>query len=220
MNKQFNIIIVDDDRASTHCLWMKLSKMKQVAAVERTESAAELLERFLPAKNYDIIYLDQLMPGMDGTDAVKSIRQKFPLTKIIFHTATGNLTEAERILKSKPDGWLWKDFKCSDAELSVSTVMEGRHFYSREAEEMLHQLLASDNGNGDMDDSGKLLTPRETEVLVEMCKLRKSHEIAAKLFIDERTVETHRNSIHKKTGLKKTEDLIDYAMRHKFIPTF
>ena len=219
MLQKLNIIIVDDDRASTHYLSMKLKKLKLVETVDNAESAQELFEKYLPVKEYDIIYLDQLMPAMDGADAVKIIREKYPLTKIIFHTATNKLNEADKILNSKPDGWLWKDFKCSDAELSVDLVMQGRHFYSREAEDILYELLAARNDEN-KGEASRRITPRKKEIMLYYCRGLSHKEIASVLSIDVRTVETHINEIHRDYNIKTRAEIMCFAMEQNIIPKF
>lgn len=217
---KYSIIIVDDDRATTFCLLARLKKMKQVERVDTATSAIELLQKYLPYRPYSIVYLDQYMPGMLGTEAALVIREKYPECKVIFHTAVYNPEEAKKIFNVQPHGWLWKDFLCADAELSVEMIMRGHRFYSKEAEEIHQQLFSQMSYGQSIPHQSDSLTKREIEVLVRMCKLRKTREIADELFIDVRTAETHRNSIHKKTNLKKTEDLIVYAMEHGYIPKY
>jgi two-component system response regulator NreC len=220
MDKSFFVLIVDDDRASTHCLYTRLCKTRNVKHVDCANSAEELFSKFLPVRSYQIIYLDQRMPEMDGTEAIKFIREKYPDIKIIFHTSTHDLTEADKIFKTNPDGWLWKDFKCSDAEISAETVMRGVRFYSKEVDEIFHSLyITSQMLNADDGETAEL-SKREKEVLYYHCKGISEKETGKILFIDTRTVEGHMRNVHKKTKKKTRAELMTYAMDKGLIPRF
>jgi len=220
MEKRLNIVIVDDDRSSTYCLNMKLNKMKQVARVDLAMSAKELLEKYMPARHYDIVYLDQLMPGMDGTEAVEIIKEKYPDTSIVFHTATNDMDVVKKIFKTKPKGWLWKDFMCHDAELSVETIASGHHFYSKEAEELRENIIEEKISDENKPDGSKKLSQRKTEVLKHFCRGLTYKEIGNTLCIEERTVETHMKDIHSDTGLKSRAELVEFSMAQGIIPKF
>ncbi|HLG33940.1 MAG TPA: response regulator transcription factor [Bacteroidia bacterium] len=220
MKEKLNIIIVDDDRSSTWCLRMKLKKMKQAARVDLADSAAELLEKYLPARHYDIIYLDQFMPEKYGTEVAGIIKKEYPLMKIIFHTATNDLTEADKIFKTKPAGWLWKDFICRDAELSVETILTGRHFYSKEVDDIHDELDDSKDAAAISVDDSEKLSAREKEVYKLYCKGYSEKEIADIISRDIRTVESHMRKIHSKTKKKERAELVTHAMNIGLIPKF
>ena len=220
MDNKLNIAIVDDDRSSTFCLHKKLSEMKMAARVDLVSSAEELLEKYLAARHYQIIYLDQLMLGMSGSDAVEKIRKKSLRTRIVFHTSTNDMNEVRKIFQAKPDGWLWKDFMCPDAVISVKTIMDGRHFYSKEADELLQEYMGEKEAEEKRTDGSRKLTERKKEVLILYSKGLPNKEIGNILFISERSVESHMSDFHKDFGLKTRAEMVEYAMKMKIIPRF
>jgi len=220
MDKKFSFIIVDDQRSSVYCLEHLLKKMKEVKRVDIAESADELIEKFLPLLNYDIIFLDQLMIKMDGDKAAVIIKEKYPYSSIVFHTATNDLSEVEKILKVNPKGWLWKDFWRTDVGLCVKSVTSGNKFFSIEAEEQrerYYEQLRTSAGKADEID---ILTEREKEVYILRCKGYSEKEIADIISRDLRTVESHMCSIHKKTKKKIPAELMAHAMDIGLIPKF
>ncbi|MBK5285983.1 MAG: response regulator transcription factor [Bacteroidia bacterium] len=220
MNTKLKVMVVDDDRASTHCLVNRLNKMKQVDRVDTAGSAKELLEKYLPKRHYDIVYLDQLMPGMYGSEAAEIIKEKYPGVAVVIHSATNDMEEARRIFGAKPQGWLWKDFLCPDAELSVETIARGHKFYSAEAQAMLDKLLEEKTAARSAEQLEEKFTDRKAEVLTLYCKGFTYKQIGVKLFISKRTVETHMEEIHNNIKLKSRVDVVEYAMNHGYIPKF
>jgi len=160
------------------------------------------------------------MPEKYGTEVAGIIKKEYPLMKIIFHTATNDLTEADKIFKTKPAGWLWKDFICRDAELSVETILTGRHFYSKEVDDIHDELDDSKDAAAISVDDSEKLSAREKEVYKLYCKGYSEKEIADIISRDIRTVESHMRKIHSKTKKKERAELVTHAMNIGLIPKF
>ena len=208
VHRVISIILADDHeilRDGLKSLFKKIKEVKLVAEASNGKELVQLVEQFLP----DMVITDIKMPTMDGVEATRTIRQRFPQIKII---ALSNYDEENLIsemINAGADGYLLKNTTKQELFQAVKTVMGGKAYYcNATSKKILSHLHQNTNTKKEKDIH---FTKREIEVLQLFCKGMTNKEIGSHLGISARTVETHRQAIQDKTGLKGAVKIALYA---------
>jgi two-component system response regulator NreC len=165
----------------------------------------------------DIVIVDIQMPGMNGIDVTFQIKQHLPDCRVIILSMHDDESYVIDALQNGADGYVLKASSATDLEQAVRAVMAGEHFLSpslaeRAFQVYLHQGKHKDTGEFNM------LTDREHEILYLSANDLSGTEIAQRLSISIRTVETHRHNLMHKLGLHSQSELVAYARRKGIIP--
>ena len=176
------------------------------------EGALKLMEDLSP----DIAFMDVMMPNLNGIEAAKIARQRGLKTKLIFLSMHANSTYAVRALQSGALAYVLKDSDFTEILLAIQNVMEGRRYLSAAiADEVFETLLHVNMNNND---TLEVLSTREREILQLSAQGSTNADIASRLFISPRTVETHRTNLMRKLNLHNHAQLIQFAIQHGIIP--
>jgi two-component system response regulator NreC len=151
-----------------------------------------------------VLVLDLSMPGGSSLEAIGRLREGTPETRIVVLTMDENPLFAQQALSAGALGFVLKDNADEELPCAVRAAARGEEFVSPRAKARLEKLRAS------LDEDR--LTPRETEVLRLIALGHTSVEIARKLHLSPRTIETHRTRIHRKLGLATRAELVHYAL--------
>jgi len=183
--------------------------------VGEAKDGAELLEQLNDLKP-DLVILDISMPDTGGIEAAREIRKHHPNLKVLILTMHKKKEYLYHTISAGAQGYLVKED--SDIELfsAIETIRKGdvyvTHLLTGELAEDLSSIFKVDGKR-----SMESLTTREKEVLKLIAEGKLNKEIADLLFISIRTVENHRANILRKLKLKKTADLVRYAIGHGII---
>jgi two-component system, NarL family, nitrate/nitrite response regulator NarL len=203
--KKYTILLVDD-----HRIFLEGLKNLVQLPFEVKDVATSALEAIslIKANDYDVLITDYEMPGLTGLELVKAAMAAQPEIKIIVLSMHDDPSVVKEILRAGALGYLLKNTTYNSLTEALQKVMEGKRFLSNEIAELLI--------NPPVDDvSG--LTPREVEILKLVTKEFNSRQIAEILFISERTVETHRKNILRKTGATNLVGLVKYAYANNLV---
>ena len=178
--------------------------------------AAQLAESRRP----DVMIVDLMMPGLNGLEVTRQVAQRSPQTQVIILSAFENEAYVTEALGSGAAGYVLKRSSAADLVRAVREVVAGRRYLSPSLSERaieayvryIQQVRDSDL------DPYETLTPREREVLHLAAEGHTNAEIAERLSISPRTVETHRANMMHKLGLRTSTDLIRYAMQRGILP--
>jgi DNA-binding NarL/FixJ family response regulator len=170
-------------------------------AADGEEAMALILE-----KQPDIAILDITMPKLSGIDLAKKLSAKGLNTKVILLTMHKDSLTAARAIESGISGYVLKDNTYEELIYAVKTVMAGGVFITPS---VAGGILKHKAGRTEL---ATILTAREKEIMQLIVKGMTSHEIAEKLFISVKTVETHRSRIMSKLSVHKSIDLVKIAM--------
>ncbi|MFN8335673.1 MAG: response regulator transcription factor [Cyclobacteriaceae bacterium] len=203
------ILLVDDHTILLDGVKSLLSKEDDLTVVGQAGSAEAALE-FLKKNEVDLIITDYSMPGMDGLSLVNTIKRIAPDTKIILLSMHDEVHLVKEILKAGVNGYVLKKDTHKELLNAIRDVSQGKVYLSSD----VNKLLITNLNNPD---EGKLLTDREREILKLIAKEYTNKDIAEELFISERTVETHRKNIFKKTGTNSLVGLIKFAYANNLI---
>ena len=162
----------------------------------------------------DVIVLDLNMPGTGGLDVLAALRADRPALKVIVLTMHAGREYVARAMKAGANAYLLKDSAVQDLVAAVRAVLEGRPYFSPSIQALMAELL---RGDATTTAHGTSLTEREREVLTWLARGLSSKEVAQRLDISVRTVETHRANLMHKLGVKSVALLIQVALREGII---
>ncbi len=208
-----DVIIVDDHPLILKGLKEMLKSADDINVAEVFCEGEQLLE-YLRTNCPDILLLDIYLPGINGLDICKKVVGLHKNIKIIALTNYNETSFVKNMMRNGAKGYLLKN--CSQQELvdSIRKVMRGNVSLSREIQS---QLLNETLGTKSIDAFMPKLTRREKEVLTEVSREKTNTEIAEGLFISVKTVESHRNNLLQKFGVKNTAGLIKEAFLKGYI---
>jgi DNA-binding NarL/FixJ family response regulator len=175
----------------------------EIAAVAAT--GYEVLDQ-ISSKTIDVCLLDINMPGLDGIETTKMISERKPHVKIIMLTTYNDREIISEMVQLGVAGYLLKNSDKSELVEAIHKVMNGRHYFSSEVEQIILQGLIEKKTSEVVP-----LTERELQVVRLLAKEYTNEKIAGELHISYRTVETHRKNIMQKTKAHNLAGLIRFA---------
>ncbi|MBI2968075.1 MAG: response regulator transcription factor [Bacteroidetes bacterium] len=210
------ILIVDDHRIMIDGIMSLLKNEKRFTVCGTAHDGTDALKEIEKIKP-DILLADISMPGMDGITLTREVRKSYPTIKVIILTMYNDKGIAREILDAGAHGFILKN--CGKDELlsALEEVMSGRNYYVPEVMDNMIDALKQPGTNKNSNKKESAITPREIEILKLIAAEYTSCEIADKLYLSERTVETHRKNLLRKTNSKNIVGLIRYAYEQKII---
>jgi two-component system, NarL family, nitrate/nitrite response regulator NarL len=207
--KDMRILLVDDHAILLDGVRNLLEKEEGLRVTGTAESAEKALE-FLKTNDVDIVVTDFHMPGMDGLTLVHTIKRIQPEIKTIILSMHDETHLVKEILRAGVNGYVLKKDTHKELLNAIEEVKHGRVYLSSD----INKILITNLQNPE---EGRLLTDREREILKLIAKEYSNKQIAEELFISERTVETHRKNIFKKTSTNSLVGLIKFAYANNLI---
>ncbi|MGB3464556.1 MAG: response regulator transcription factor [Cyclobacteriaceae bacterium] len=205
--EKYKILLVDD-----HQILLEGTKAlidsSALFEVSDTSNSAESAMTLLKENNYDILITDYEVPGMTGLELVQLAKASCPDIKTIILSMHDDPAVVKELLRMGVDGYVLKNDTHQSIKDALDKVTRGKRFLSEDISDILIQ---------GMDEKTSVLTPREIEILKLIAKEFSTRQIADILFISERTVETHRKNILKKTGSTNLVGLIKYAYANNLV---
>jgi len=175
--------------------------------------AVRLTEQLQP----DVVVLDLMMPGINGLEATRQIRNCCPKTHVVILSMHADESYVLEALRNGASGYVLKDSSADDLARAVREVVASRRYLSAPLSERAIEVYIQEAQETPLDPYEKL-TNREREVLHLVAAGHSSTEIAERLSISSRTVETHRANMMRKLNLNSQTDLIRYALKRGIIP--
>jgi DNA-binding NarL/FixJ family response regulator len=163
----------------------------------------------------DVVVLDLNMAGTGGLDVLPALKALRPTLKVVVLTMHAGREYVARAMKGGADAYLLKDSAVQDLVAAVDAVLAGRTYFSPSIEALMAELFRGDAATTAV--RGTSLTDREREVLSWLARGLSSKEVAQRLDISVRTVETHRANLMHKLGVKSVALLIQVALREGII---
>jgi len=172
-----------------------------------------LVEQLRP----DVLLLDVQMPGLNGLEITRQLGQRDGKTRVVILSMHANETYVLEALRQGALGYVLKDAPPEEMLEAVRTVHAGRRYLSRALADRALDAYAQ-QAQAPTEDPYETLTTREREILQLAAESSSLAEIATRLGISPRTVETHREHLMRKLGLQSQTDLIRYALRRGIVP--
>lgn len=204
MGSQISVVIADDHRLIRESLRLVLSGEKSIQIVGEATNGPETIDAVSELKP-DVVFLDIFMPEIDGTEIIQPLREKSPKTKALILTFVMDEAIIFKFLKAGAKGYISKNASISDLIKAVQAVHRGELWVERK---MLSRFFDEEAvmESGEETQQGKTkegLTPREQEVLRCLTTGCTNKEIGETLFISEKTVKCHMNSIFRKLNVTR-----------------
>lgn len=197
-----HILIVDDHPILSAGVKNLVESVGDFKVVHMATTGEEGLE-FLTSNKVDICILDYELPGMNGLEVVRKIRKKELETRIIILSMYDDPSVVREVISLGVDAYILKKDTHSNLKEALDKMIGGKKFLSDEVSQLLME-------NPEEEKPKTVLTSRETEVVKLIADDKTNKEIAQELFISERTVETHRKNIMRKTGTGTVVSLLKY----------
>jgi DNA-binding NarL/FixJ family response regulator len=165
----------------------------------------------------DVAILDIAMPRLNGIDAAERALKHNPQLKVCFLSMYADESYVLRALSAGARGYLLKDSTETDLVPALRTIAQGKPFFSPTISAMLLSDYMRHLQQRGQEDSYRLLTDREKEVLQLLAEGRTNKEVATVLEVGVSTVETHRANLMQKLGLHNTAEIVLYAVRKSLV---
>lgn len=206
-------ILITDDHATMRVGIKQILKEKfRGVAFGEAANVAEAL-RQLDEHHWDLLILDISMPGRDGLDALREIKQKHPSLPVLMFSVHPEEQFAVRAFKLGAAGYLPKERTPEELPLAVRKILGGGTYVTPSAAERLAGQFGA-RANLLPHES---LSEREFQVLRLIAAGSSGKLIATELGLSQKTVSTYRTRLLEKMGLATTADLIQYAIRHQLV---
>lgn len=212
---QTRIVLADDHPLFLQGLVTLLKREQDMEMAGAFSDGTHVLA-CLEKAQVDICILDVNMPGLDGIETVKRIRQNNSTVKIIMLTTYNDVEFIRTLVRYNISGYVLKNSTGDDLVAAIRKVMQDGTWFSPEVQQSMAEDFVRQEKK--KNEPGIVLTPREIDIVRLLAKELTNDEIAQKLFISFRTVETHRKNIMQKTGAKNLAGLISYAMHNGILP--
>jgi two-component system, NarL family, response regulator len=200
-DSRIRVLVVDDHPVLRDGIASVVEGQPDMTMAGEATNGAEAIERYR-ALRPDVTLMDLQMPEMDGTDAIRLIRNEFPFARIVVLTTYGGDVEAQHALEAGASGYLLKSSPRGDLLEAIRVVHAGR----RHIPPAIAVEIAEHRGDQE-------LTDREREVLQKVAAGRSNKVAADELGITEETVKTHMKSILAKLAASDRTHAVTIATK-------
>lgn len=215
--KHIQVLVIDDHQLIIDGMKSILQDEEDVAFAGGANSMSEALD-FLSSHDVDVVLADISMPLHSGIEVTRKIRELYPNIRVLALTMHEDITMISKMVDAGASGYILKRTNMNEVLDAIKVVAAGGRYLGRDVQAILMDNLSMSANVVELpEDAPAPLTTREREILNLIAKELSNEEIANKLFISERTVETHRRNIFTKTKTKSIVGLIKYAIKSGLI---
>jgi DNA-binding NarL/FixJ family response regulator len=204
----YKVIIADDHtlfRQGLRLILEDIENLDVIADVANGKELINIVRELLP----DLIIMDINMPQINGIEASRILLHEFPELKILVVSMYGDEQYYNSVIENGVKGFILKDAENTELRAAVNAILNGKTYFSQE---LLLKLIRNRKNSDQI-----LLTQRERQILELICQGLNTTEIAARLFLSERTVDNHRANLLDKTGCRNSLSLVLYAFRNNLV---
>ncbi|MFI5212096.1 MAG: response regulator, partial [Ignavibacteria bacterium] len=207
--KTTKILIVDDHEVVRDGLKNILTSLENITIAGEAGNGEDAVKMYSSLKP-DLVIMDISMPGMNGIEATKIIKEKDPDARILILTMHDNQEYLNQIIRSGAKGFILKNTDKDELLEAVKTVSGGDNFFSKDISKLIIDNYIRTAKETEKNDGYKEvpLTKREIEILKLIASGYSNQEIANILYISYNTVDTHRKNIMHKLSIKNTAGLV------------
>lgn len=202
---RIRVLVADDHPVVREGLRALISRRSDMTVIAEASDGAEAV-RLFNGHRPDVALIDLRMPGMDGVDAIKAIRQQFPAARIIVLTTFDGDEDIYRALRAGAKAYLLKDAAREELLDSVRRVCKGETYLPSGVAAKLAERVAAPQ-----------LTARELDVLRLISAGKSNKEVGSVLLVTEGTVKAHVNSILRKLSVRGRTEAVAFAIKRGII---
>ncbi|CAM3451972.1 LuxR family transcriptional regulator [Flavobacterium longum] len=212
------IAVVDDHLLIRKSLALLISTFPKMEVVVEAANGLELFSA-LEGNAVDVVLLDVQMPLMDGHETCKRLHKEFPELKVLMLSQHASADAVRKSLELGAHGYFTKSSNPASLETGIQKVYSSGFYLDPELAQSFVLTMFTDHHPTRPKDLLSSLTDRELEIVRMAAKGFDSMKIAEKLFINKRTVETHRKRIMEKTDAKNFMKVVLMALKFNYIKT-
>ena len=209
-------VLVADDHAMVREGIRSVLEREGFQVVGEATTGTEVLP-LAEAQQPDVAVLDISMPGETGLQAAARLRHALPHIRVLILSMYDNTEYVLESVRAGAHGYLLKDGAAQELASAIRTVLGGEAYFSPAVAARLSEAVRGDIAREQRNSNLDLLTGREREVLAGIARGLTNKEIAGELGISHRTVETHRESLMKKLGIRTVAGLTKFALETKLV---
>ncbi|WP_440999668.1 response regulator [Fodinibius sp. SL11] len=212
---EISVLIADDHEIVRFGISTYLSSAKDIEIVGEASTGEECIKLFQET-HPDICILDIDMPGKNGIETAKEIRELEEDTKILILSMHINKNILREALEVNVNGYLLKNTEKADLLHGIRAIVKGQQVFSDPISDLMKESFLRKNNQGGNYDHQQI-TDREQEILQLIVDGLTSKQIAEKLYISPRTVDTHRANLMEKLELNNIAELVRYAIQNDLV---
>lgn len=209
----YKIVLADDHRFLLEGIIAVIKEIPSVEVAATAQTGHELIDAV--AKHRPAMVITDLnMPGYDGLDCLKKIKENYSSIKVLVLTNYSQPELIEQVKSMHAEGYLIKNSSAAVLREAIEIILSGGEYFP-----ITEELKPISNNSWFADGFLKKyrLTKRETEIISLVCQEMSTKQIAAQLFLSELTINTHRRNILRKTEVKNIAGLINFAKQNGLI---
>jgi DNA-binding NarL/FixJ family response regulator len=214
--KPTNILIADDHKMFREGLSELLHKELDFNVVDDVGDE-DKIRAVLKTQKIDVILMDIDMGDTNGIEMTAEVIKNYPATKVLALSMHGDKNYIVKMLEAGAKGYILKNAGKEEMINAIHTVANGDTFFSSQVSAKILEYLTNPNKSKKKKSEDTPLTDREIEVLRLIADEYSNPEIAEKLFISVRTVDTHRRNLLDKLMVKNTAGLVKYAIQKNLL---
>ncbi|MDB4953673.1 MAG: two component transcriptional regulator, LuxR family [Myxococcales bacterium] len=212
--KRRRIILVEDHvliRAGLRVLLERVPNLEVVGEADNGSDALKLVAQLHP----DVMLMDISMPIMNGIETTRRVLKQHPKTRVLILSVHSDGDFVRQALLAGASGYVVKTADERELELAITTVLRGEVWISP----AVAKTIVDDVLRGETAAAHEELTPRQREVLQLVAEGHSTKQIARRLHVSVKTVETHRAQIMQRLNVRNVAGLVRYAIRARIIST-
>lgn len=211
MTPMRTVLLADDHALVRAGIRVLLESLPGVAVVGETGDGIEAVE-MVRRNPPDVLLLDVTMPGLNGLEVAAQITALGLPTQVLMLSMHASPEYAARALAAGAAGYLIKDSAFEELETALAAVCAGERYVSSAIDTVLVERFAQSAGRGESELG--LLTPRQRQILQLVAEGQGTRQIAERLHLSVKTVETHRAHIMQRVGIFDVPGLVRFAIRN------
>lgn len=214
--ERIKIAIADDYKIFRDGLKVGLSADDNLEVITEADNGEDLLKAMETSKP-DVILMDLKMPIMDGMEATKMVRKKFPLVKVLVVTMYEDDKFIIHMMENGANGYLLKNAEPDEIRKSIYAVHENGYYFNDLVNKALLKKLVLKNNFKPSFNQNIELTEREMQVLKLICEEKTAAEIGKEIYLSPRSVEGIRQRLIEKVGVRNTAGLVMFAIKNGIV---
>jgi DNA-binding NarL/FixJ family response regulator len=203
------VLIADDHEIVRAGLRQILAEDSELAVHGEANDGQELLE-LCRREGGDVVLLDLNMPGRNGLEILKQLRQEFPSLPVLILSIHPEDQYALRAIRAGASGYLTKETASSQLLKAIHKVYDGGRYIS----DALAERMAENLAGGGYQKPHEALSDREYQVMILIASGKSVGRIASELFLSAKTISTYRHRILEKMGMENNSELTSYVVRN------
>lgn len=204
-----HLAIAEDHQSLIDGIELLLRHEEDINIVGTANNGEDLI-KIVELKQPNVVLIDIKMPKLDGIEATRIIKKKFPYINILAFSMFNQNDAVEQMMEAGATGYILKSAGLDEVLEALKSVYKGKKYFDKDLD------LTVLNLENSAKKSKSILTTRQTEILCLIALGKTTREIAENLFIGVQTVETHRKNIMRVLGLRGKGELLRYALEKKY----